>query len=142
MTEFTIYGGSDDNVGPLLDRALDAITFERERADKAEAELDALADRLGTVIRAATEAEAARAETAEAEAARLRELLTRQGRGGEAREFLPPAEAARRLGVHVRTLTRLEGEGMVEAERKPNGQRRYRAVSVEALRRRREGGRS
>lgn len=110
------------------------------RAGAAEAELAALADRIGAAIRAAVEAERERAERAEAEAGRLRDLLAGQGRAGEAKEYLSHGEAARRLRVHPRTLQRWEAEQVIAADRTAGNHRRYRAGDVERLRRKREGG--
>ena len=50
--------------------------LERERADRAEAELAGLADRIGSVVAAAGAAERDRAERAEAAADAAREVLT------------------------------------------------------------------
>ncbi len=45
------------DVAALLERAQDVIAFERKRADDAEAERDALADSLGTLVASAATAE-------------------------------------------------------------------------------------
>jgi excisionase family DNA binding protein len=84
-----------------------------ERAERAEAELARALER---------------AVLAEAEAARLRALIARQSQ-----EHMPPAEAARRLGVHSRTLLRLEERGRITAVRTPGGHRRFLTAAVDAL---------
>jgi excisionase family DNA binding protein len=114
-----------------------ALTAALARAEAAEAELAALADRIGAAIRAAA-AERERAERAEAEAGRLRDLLAGQGRAGEAKEYLSHGEAARRLQVHPRTLQKWEAEKVIAADRTAGNHRRYRAGDVERLRRKRE----
>lgn len=54
----TAAGGDDPAaVELLLEQAQHAAAFERDRADTAEAELSALADRLGAAIRAAAQGE-------------------------------------------------------------------------------------
>ena len=126
--------------GLLLERAQDAIAFQAERADRAEIELAALAGSTGTLVAAAGAAGRERAEAAEAEVARLRDLLAGQGRAAEAQEYLAPAIAARRLGVRTERLIVWEREGKLTAVRTERGHRRYRADSVEKLRRERERG--
>jgi hypothetical protein len=59
--------------GPLLERAQDAVAFERGRAEKAEAELAALGDRIARVIDAGLASQRARADDAEAKIAGARE---------------------------------------------------------------------
>ena len=103
----------------LLERAQNAIAFERERADKAEAERDAFADSTGTLIAGAGAAERERAERAAGEADRLRTLLAERGQADEAREYLSPGEAARKLQIHPNTLQALEKAGELTAGRTP-----------------------
>lgn len=47
--------------------------------------------------------------------------------------WLTPLEAAKRLGVTVRTLHRWEQIGLVHPVRTPTNQRRYDAAEIEAL---------
>ena len=47
--------------------------------------------------------------------------------------WLPPAEAARRIGLSVDTLSRWEAKGLIRAKRLPSGHRRYRATDIDAL---------
>jgi excisionase family DNA binding protein len=112
----------------LLNRAQEAIAFERGRADRAETELAALADQLGAAV---------------AETGRLRALLAVQGRAGEAEEHegtaegeeetLTPGEVARLFRVDPKTVTRWEAAGRLTSARTPGGHRRYRAREVRRL---------
>jgi excisionase family DNA binding protein len=47
--------------------------------------------------------------------------------------MLMPAEAARRLGVHRRTLAQWERDGILPALKTAGGHRRYREADVQAL---------
>ena len=47
--------------------------------------------------------------------------------------FLRPGEAARRLRVHPRTLTRMAERGDLHSMTLPSGHRRYSEADVEAL---------
>jgi hypothetical protein len=121
----------------------------RERAEAAEAakrqakgELAALENRLSLVIAAAVVAEQARAEAAETEAARLRDLLAEQERAaGMDAEYMAPRDAARVLKVDPTTLVTFESAGKLTTVRTPWGHRRYRTADVKALRREREARR-
>lgn len=119
----------------LLAQAQEAIAFERDRADRAEAELAALGDRLGAAIRSAVEAERARAE---AEIGRLRAVIEERDRY-DAGRLLAPGEVAAVCNVTVKTVTRWADSGKLTAVRRAGGHRRFRGDEVEALRRQRQG---
>ena len=67
--------------GLAAERARNALAAALRRADRAEAELASLVERIGTVIAAAGAADRRRADAAEAEAARLRALLDGKAAG-------------------------------------------------------------
>ena len=46
---------------------------------------------------------------------------------------LTPREAAKVLGVSIRTLYRWEDDGLINPRRTPGGHRRYRLADIEAL---------
>ncbi len=48
-------------------------------------------------------------------------------------DLVRPQDAARQLGVQVKTLARWERDGKISAIRTPGGQRRYRAAEILAL---------
>jgi excisionase family DNA binding protein len=48
-------------------------------------------------------------------------------------KFLPPSEAAGRLHVSTRTLTRMADRGDLHVVKLPSGHRRYLVSEVEAL---------
>jgi len=108
-TETTSPPGAAHDI--LLAQAQEALAFERARADRAEAAL---------------EAERERAEAARAEAASLRALLG-PGPG------MTPAAAAAALGITAAALCRLEEQGRLMAGRSPGGHRRYAEADVRAL---------
>jgi excisionase family DNA binding protein len=110
------------------------------RARRAEDELFALEGRLASSIDAALKVERERAVRAEAEAARLRDLLADRDRDGD--EYLTPGDAARRLRVHPRTLIALEKAGDLEVSRTPGRHRRFLTASVEELRQKRKAGKA
>ena len=47
--------------------------------------------------------------------------------------YLSPQEAAKRLGVTIRTLHRWEEMGKIKSSRTPGGHRRYRAEEIDDL---------
>ena len=47
--------------------------------------------------------------------------------------LLRPKEAAKKLGVDVKTLKKMEGRGEIESVRLPNGYRRYRSTDIARL---------
>jgi excisionase family DNA binding protein len=49
------------------------------------------------------------------------------------REYLTPAQAARRLGISPRTLWRYQDAGRIAPVRLPSGHRRFLTSDVEAL---------
>jgi DNA-binding transcriptional MerR regulator len=51
----------------------------------------------------------------------------------EARDLLRSTEAARIIGISVRTLDKYEEQGFITAFRTPSGHRRWRRAEVEAL---------
>ena len=51
----------------------------------------------------------------------------------ETEDLLTPIEAARRLGITVRTLHRWEEAGFITAVRTPYGHRRYSPADIEKL---------
>lgn len=53
-------------------------------------------------------------------------------------QHLTPAEAARRLGVHPRTLVRWSRAGVVTPYTTPGGQRRYPSEQLDRLMERRQ----
>lgn len=55
-------------------------------------------------------------------------------------KYMCPGTAARVLKVHPVTLVRWHARGKLEADRAPNGHRRYLTASVMKLRAEREGG--
>lgn len=67
---------TETTVSALLERAQDAIAFERERADNAEAKLAVFADGLAATIAAAVAVERNRAEAAEAQLAAYENAIT------------------------------------------------------------------
>ncbi len=64
-----------DETAALLQRAQEAVAFERERADQAEAQLAALEEKLGLAIDGAVQCEQARAEAADAKLDEIRSTL-------------------------------------------------------------------
>lgn len=63
----------------------------------------------------------------------LRSILMTTG-STKRREWLTPSQAAARLGVHVRTLTRHADEGTVPVHRlSETSHRRYLAAEIDAL---------
>ena len=67
---------TDTTTAALLERAQQAIAFERERADRAEAKLAVFADGLAATIAAAVAVERSRAEAAEAKVAAYENAIT------------------------------------------------------------------
>lgn len=47
--------------------------------------------------------------------------------------LLRPKEAAKKLGVDVKTLKLMEGRGEIETVRLPNGHRRYRSTDISKM---------
>jgi hypothetical protein len=105
-------GGEPLAVDILLKQAGEAIAFERERANRAEAETGALGDRLGAAIAAAVAvekvkagealaAERERAERAEAKLERVRDLaqswIDGDGQGPATPEMTVEADCGRAL---------------------------------------------
>lgn len=126
-------GGTEIARELLLEQAQEASAFQTDRAERAETELAALADRLGKAVASAGAEWRERAELAEAEVERLRALLS------EHEECLPPREAARRLGTSIRALRAMEKAGKLTARRTKGNHRRYPVSGVEALLRARQG---
>jgi len=47
--------------------------------------------------------------------------------------LLRPKEAAKKIGVDVKTLKKMESRGEIESVRLPNGYRRYRSADISKL---------
>lgn len=48
-------------------------------------------------------------------------------------EYLRPGDAARRLSLHPRTLTRMAERGQIRSITLPSGHRRYASEDIDAL---------
>lgn len=149
--------------GLAMDEARAARAAALRRAETAEAELHALAGRIGDVIRAAAEAERKRlrepvegflARYGDSEilmfrvavdlASSIRKLLADpDGKvpvpEGAGEEYLTPAEATAELGVSSSTAYKWAASGRLETVLTPGGTRRYLAAGVRALREERDG---